>query len=111
MNARRAILMTLVAGTALVSASAAFAQVYVAPQPTYEAPAPGVAITLGGTATATGTATAIGSTTNGGTVIRTSVARGASASTSITNTDNPRYAMWRVCSRRAIGEAISMIQI
>lgn len=50
MNAGRSILMTLVAGTALVTASVAFAQVYVAPQPPqprYEAPAPRVAITLG----------------------------------------------------------------
>jgi hypothetical protein len=50
MNSTRSILMTLVAGTALVTASAAFAQVYVEPQPPqprYEKPAPGVAITLG----------------------------------------------------------------
>lgn len=51
MNATRSILMTLVAGSALVTASAAFAQVYVAPQPRYAEPAPapaaGVAISLG----------------------------------------------------------------
>jgi hypothetical protein len=47
MNARRSILMTLVAGTAFVTASAAFAQGYVAPQPRYEEPAHNVAITRG----------------------------------------------------------------
>ncbi|NLP65043.1 hypothetical protein [Paraburkholderia sacchari] len=53
MNVTRTILMTLVAGTAIVTTGAAFAQVYVAPQPPprYEepapAPAPGVVITLG----------------------------------------------------------------
>ncbi|MCA8204027.1 hypothetical protein LGM71_23570 [Burkholderia sp. AU33545] len=45
----RRILATLVAGSALVAATTAFAQVYVAPQPRYEepAPAPGVSITIG----------------------------------------------------------------
>ena len=49
MNATRSILMTLVAGTALVAGGTAFAQVYVAPQPQpmYEQPAPGVVISLG----------------------------------------------------------------
>ncbi|MFX1676414.1 hypothetical protein PWR63_29870 [Paraburkholderia sp. A2WS-5] len=53
MNATHTILMALLAGMALVTADAAFAQVYVTPQPQprYEepapAPAPGVAITLG----------------------------------------------------------------
>lgn len=47
MNARHSILMTLVAGTALVTASGAFAQAYVAPQPRYDEPAHGVSITLG----------------------------------------------------------------
>ncbi|KUY90489.1 hypothetical protein WS48_02120 [Burkholderia sp. RF7-non_BP1] len=45
----RRILATLVAGSALVAASAAVAQVYVEPPPRYEepAPAPGVSITIG----------------------------------------------------------------
>ncbi|RQR34944.1 hypothetical protein DIE23_10200 [Burkholderia sp. Bp9143] len=46
----RRILPTLVAGGTLVAASAAFAQVYVAPQPAYEerpAPAADVSITIG----------------------------------------------------------------
>lgn len=45
----RRILATLVAGSALVAATTAFAQVYVAPQPRCEepAPAPGVSITIG----------------------------------------------------------------
>ncbi|SFU26789.1 hypothetical protein [Paraburkholderia aspalathi] len=51
MNATRSVLMTFVAGTALVTASTAFAQVYGAPQPRYDepaqAPAPGAAITFG----------------------------------------------------------------
>ena len=50
MNATRLILMTLVAGTALATASAAFAQVYVSPQPPqprYEEATHGGAITLG----------------------------------------------------------------
>jgi hypothetical protein len=54
MNATRSILKTLVAGTALVTANGAFAQVYVEPpppQPKYNltalAPAPGLAIALG----------------------------------------------------------------
>ncbi|RQS59097.1 hypothetical protein DID96_35615 [Burkholderia sp. Bp8963] len=46
-NAMRSMLMTLAAGTPLITASATFAQVYVAPQPRYEEPAPGVEITLG----------------------------------------------------------------
>ena len=47
MNPMRSVLMMLVTGTALVTGSAAFAQVYVAPQPRYEEPAPDVAITPG----------------------------------------------------------------
>ena len=52
MKPTRSILKTLVAGTALVMAGSAFAQVYVAPpppQPRYEGPAPahGVTIALG----------------------------------------------------------------
>ncbi|KWE36691.1 hypothetical protein WT49_07540 [Burkholderia territorii] len=47
--ANRRILATLVASSALVAASAAFAQVYVAPQPRHEepSPAPDVSVTIG----------------------------------------------------------------
>jgi hypothetical protein len=47
MNTCRSVVITLGAGAALVTGSAAFAQGYNTPQPRYEEPAPDAAVTFG----------------------------------------------------------------